>query len=870
MNLTSVRQPRFASVAALIPIILLPVLLRLPAWAAGLRENPLWAAAGLTMPGSSPRPAGLPGFLDMEAGWTTQALGSLAARQWRDGHVPWWDPFSGIGMPLAAEMQSSALFLPYILLLLLPAGTVLLTVSLQWTGGLAMWRFLLRLGLGPVAAVTGAVCFELCACFAWMGPPLFLPVAFLPLFLLGIERARAAALRGRGGGWRTTALAVALSLYAGFPETAYLDGLFALLWALCRVAGLPGVRLGFAVRVVAGGVTGLLLTAPLLWPFLQLLPDASLGPREAISMAALAIPPPGAVQLLTPYALGLPAGLTGHDPSGWLLHIWGRAGGYLGMVLALAAVMGAAVQGPNRWLRLVLLGWVLLFLARILGVPGAGLPFLLVPFQDQIQIFRYSEAAWQLPCCILAAYAIELGGRRRQVWLAGLGLALAAAAAARVAWPLAAETLAAPRYMAVALAWGFASLVAGMIAFAQPRPWVKAAVLVADLSALFMAPLASGYRSPVLDWPAIRFLQANIGLQRFATLGPFQPNYGAMFGIASVNHNYLPVPSIWTDHVQAHLRPGADPVLFIGNFPPDAPGRPTNAEIMAARLPAYAALGVKYVLAPAGPNPFNPPPPDRTPGLAAAVTLDPGASLSGTVTTEKRAVAAMTLTIGTFKGLSTGMLQLELCGEQGCADGQADLDGAPDNEGLRIPMSRPVDSTGELRWTLRHLGGAPVAIWRWPAPDGPQPDFAPRYLSAAIDPVRVYADPIMSIFELPGPAPYFSVRGGPCVLTPRGRTKVDAQCDGPSTLVRRELSMPGWRVRLDGADTGLGREDTLFQAVALPAGVSRAVFRYQPPGAPAFMALFAAGVLGLLPWDRVLRWSGARRSRRASAGNSTP
>src|SRR5258708_4436039 len=134
-------------------ILLLPILLRLPAWAAGLRESPLWSAARLTLPGATPRPAGLPGFLDMEAGWTTQALGSLAARQWLSGEVPWWDPFSGVGMPLAAEMQSSALFLPYILLLLLPAGTALLTLSLQWTGGLAMWRFLRRLGLGGLASV---------------------------------------------------------------------------------------------------------------------------------------------------------------------------------------------------------------------------------------------------------------------------------------------------------------------------------------------------------------------------------------------------------------------------------------------------------------------------------------------------------------------------------------------------------------------------------------------------------------------------------------------------------------------------------------------------------------------------------------------
>ena len=847
-------------------ILLAPVLVRAPFWLAGLRESPVWATAWLSLPNRPGLLPGLPGYLDGNAGWTTQALGGSAARQWLAGQVPWWDPFTGIGMPLAAGMQSSALFLPYILLLAFPAGYVLLLLSLQWTAGLATWRLLLRLRLGQGAAVVGAVLFELCASFAWLGPPAALPVAFLPLFLLGIERAHAAVLAGQPGGWRLISAAVALSLYAGFPETAYLDGLLALLWAAVGVLAAPDHRVRFAVRVAAAGLVGLLLAAPVLWPFLELLQNASLGTREGQDMAALAVPPAGLVQLLTPYALGTIAGLSGLDPSGTLVWLWGRAGGYAGMALALAALLGAFVPGPNRRLRWLLLAWVALVLGRVAGVPVLSHLFRLVPFHGELQTFRYAGAAWLLPCCVLAAHAVEQPVLRRGAWAAGAGLLLAAGLAAGVAWPLARGIPMAPGYMAASLAWGVLSLAAGVAAFASGRRRVAAAVLLADAALLFMVPLLSGQRSPRLDAPAIAFLQANLGLQRFATLGPFQPNYGALFGVASVNHNYLPSPAAWSHHVVTALRPGGNPVLFPGNHPPDAPGQPTNAAILAERLRAYADLGVRYLLVPAGSNPFGPAP-DAGSGPAQAFTLGPGTALSGQLAAP-RPVQAAAVTVGTFAGQSTGVLHLELCGASGCVQGRADLAGAADNQPLEIPLPHPAPA-GPLRWTLRHGGGHPVAIWRWPGADGqPAPRLTVHLTPGPGEPVRVYADPLLAIYEVPDPAPYMSATGGPCVLDVRSRTVVDARCDAPATLVRRELMLPGWRVQVGGADAVPGRDGPLFQSVPLPVGASHVVFRYSPPGTPAFTALFALGVLALLPWG--LARSGAQRLRSAKAGNSTP
>ncbi len=820
-------------IRALLWLILVPVAVRMPFWLLGLHDSPAWTWSGLRITGASILP-GLPGYLDPNAGWTTQALGGLAAQQWLAGQIPWWDPYTGAGMPLAASMQSSALFLPYVLLLALPGGITWLTLALQWTGGLSTWRLLLRLGVGPSAAVAGALLFELGACFAWIGPPASLPCAFLPLFLLGIERAR--------DGWagaRIVALAVAFSLYAGFPETAYLDGLLALAWAVLRFSQAP--RPAFAGRVLAGGAAGLLLAAPLLWPFLELLQSAELGAREGIPMSRLSWPAEASVHLLMPYALGLPAGLSDRDPTGIFFWLWGRAGGYLGPGLAMAAVLGGVLRGPERALRAGLLVWTALLLARVLGVPVVGEWFRAVPFQESLQVWRYAGAAWMLPCCLLAAFALD---RRPSVLLAASGVTAALAGTGATAWPLIRQVPGAPLYAAASLA--FALLAIPAVAWALRRGRAGP-VLVLEAALLGMIPLLGGHRHARLDWPAVQFLQDHVGLQRITTLGPFAPNYPALFGIASVNYSYLPLPALWSRYAASALEPGIEPVLFNGLFPPDAPGRPAHAEVMAANLPAYEGLGVKYVLTPAGQDPFHPAPA----GTPEALDLPPGAALTGTLPPIEGPVTAFLVTIGTYAGASSGPLELTLCDAAGCVSGQAALEGAADNQPFAIPLGLR-EFEGPLTWTLTHPAGRPAAIWRWPG--GPN-----IRLRNPTDPVLAYADGIMSIYELPGPARYFSARD--CQIRVQSRTELDAVCRAPATLIRQELAVPGWTALVNQDRLSPGLMAPLFQSIPLPAGPSHIVFRYLPPGTPYFTGLF---ILGLLFFPLSLRrraWGGAPPKR---------
>jgi hypothetical protein len=86
-------------------------------------------------------------------------------------------------------------------------------------------------------------------------------------------------------------------------------------------------------------------------------------------------------------------------------------------------------------------------------------------------------------------------------------------------------------------------------------------------------------------------------MQRFVTLGPVQPNYGSYFGIASINHNDLPIPRIWTDFVTSKLDANAPPILFTGSSRADAAG-PSSQDSLLKNLPNYLAIGTRYVLAP--------------------------------------------------------------------------------------------------------------------------------------------------------------------------------------------------------------------------------------------------------------------------------
>ncbi|HUQ27545.1 MAG TPA: hypothetical protein VM051_03080 [Usitatibacter sp.] len=588
-------RPDRRDLHAMAVIVLATALLALPQLTSWLRADPLYYTSGL---GMNLKPGLLPGapYIDPNNGFQTQALGYRAARDWLGGEVPWWNPYTGVGLPLAAEYQPAAFF-PLTPLLLLWRGTVWLQWSLHLLAGIGTFALLRQLGAGRTAALAGGIAFAFNGTLAWFahGPAGVVPS--LPWILLGIERAWRAAHAGLPTGWRTLGVAMAMSLLAGFPETAYINGLLALVWfALRAIQAASAARRAFLARVIAGGAAGVAIAAPQIIAFLAYLPEAYLAAHAGDFANSILNRPSIITSLVAPYAFGPIFAFTREWP--FLAGHWGGSGGFA--TIALVAVAGFGFLARRRdalaWL---LVAWVVSTVCKSFGIE----PFLWlwnrVPAVDVAAFARYAQPSWELALVVLAAFGIDaierdLPRRRALALIAAgcgaVGLAIAFAYGLEF-WPDMASSVQLQTFAGASMAWAFASLAAcgAWMAMGAPRTSSRAlaAIVAFDAALMCAIPVASNPRGGGLNMRLVTFLQQNAGFSRVFSLGVMNPNYGAYFGIGSINHNYLPVPARWTQYVRGRLDTGStDGVVFDGL-------RDDGAQLR-ENLRAYEEIGVKY------------------------------------------------------------------------------------------------------------------------------------------------------------------------------------------------------------------------------------------------------------------------------------
>jgi hypothetical protein len=287
------------------------------------------------------------------------------------GHLPLWNPYNGMGLPLAFNFQSASFSLPTLVSYAVPLRdaytvTVLVKLVIAGTGAYAAGRVL---GLGRPGALMAGTTFELSgALTAWAGWPMSGVLCWL-----GWALALAAlVLQGRRRPLPAVGLAVvgALAVYGGHPESVVLlGGSLAVLAGVLLVArgrdggwhwdttGRPLVDLAVAAAGAAA------LAAPLLLPGIQL---GSASARN-VPIGYRAEEPRNLVNLLTGGWNGYPT--AGHVATGRLNYY--EAASYVGvivLVLALVAVvrLRRAVAAPALLAGLILLvlfvppvGWVM-------------------------------------------------------------------------------------------------------------------------------------------------------------------------------------------------------------------------------------------------------------------------------------------------------------------------------------------------------------------------------------------------------------------------------------------------------------------------------------------------------------------------------
>jgi hypothetical protein len=525
---------------------------------------------------------------DPNAGITAQTLGHLVAENWLHGHVPWWNPFEGLGAPLAGEMQSGGLFPPN-LLLVFSNGQVYLHTLLELIAGLSTYALLAEMRLGRVAATSGGVIFALCGTFAWFSHAPANPICFLPVVLWGVERAA----NGRRGGVVLIGVGLALSLYAGFPETAYIDGLLGAAWAVARlISAAPEQRRRFVLALAGGCGLGLLLAAPILVAFVDYLPASELGGHNAfgnVHLSALAAP-----QMVLPYIYGPVDAYSSHSAT--LTGLWGNVGGYLSLPLVVLGTVGAFSR-RHRVLCIVLVVFLALALGRSFGIPGPQQLVNLLPGMKTVAFYRYSQAAWDMAALALAAIGLDevvqhQVSRRRVLAGGGVGLAVVAAAVLESRSLLHQLHGLADHWAWASLGWAafvVVTLTAGALLLkGRQRAVLLAAVVIVDALAMFVVPQGSAPRAVAIYLAPTRYLAAHVGSSRFYSVAPIAPDYGSYFGLSSLAMRDLPEPKHYESFIATHLgiEPGPTlaPVPAVTNF--------------LEHVPQFEQAGVKYLLTP--------------------------------------------------------------------------------------------------------------------------------------------------------------------------------------------------------------------------------------------------------------------------------
>jgi hypothetical protein len=589
----------------MIGIVGLVVLANLPYLLGIFDPNPLGPRSGLVSAYGLGATSGQP-TIDPNNGFISQALGHRAALDLLHLHLPWWNSDEGTGTALAGEMQSAAFF-PPTLLTALSNGQLYEHILLEILAGVSTFLLLRRLGLRRLACTAGGSVFALNGTFAWFSHAPVNPIAFLPMLLLGIERAYAAANGERSGGWWLIAIAGALSFYGGFPETTYIDTVLAVLWLAWRCGCLePGRLRALLAKAAAGAVAGCLLSAPLLIAGIDFANHAFLGAHTSSFYGSAHIPSQGLPQLLLPYIYGPILAFAG--PGLKLTGLWVVVGGYLSTSLLLLAALGLFARG-RRGLRILLSVWIVLVFARMYGqIPLLGHVLGWLPGMDRVAFFRYATASLELSVTVLAAIGLHdlvtIADHRRRLLWGGLAMlvlvGLATLGAHSLASQLGAKFSRRP-YFAVAVAWGAITVLAaaacGLLRDARWRERLLACVMAVDALALFVIPEASALRNVTVDSQPAAFLERHLGNQRFFTLGPLQPNYGSYYGVSELNVNDVPIPSAFADFLHSRLDQFVYPTRFVGTFEGSRPSlAPSPTQELERNLAGYRAAGVNYVL----------------------------------------------------------------------------------------------------------------------------------------------------------------------------------------------------------------------------------------------------------------------------------
>lgn len=560
-------------------------------------------------------------LLDPAPGYIKQALGYLGVQFLKHGQSPWWNPYVGLGSPLAQDLQSAVFYPPALIanwFHLENTGIDVVALTNVLVAGLGAYWLVRVLGLRIRAALVVGTAFCLSGSFIWFGTLFGDVVAWTPLSLALTVRllrgadaypAKSNQPERTGPGWRTDVmllgLVTAIQLLGGFPEALGLQIL--LLSVPVGIGVLVSVRdrrqvIRGVVRVAAGFALGFLVTAFFWVPFLTALPaegvwnppGSGLGQRLPIWSDLI---------LLMPFGFG-----HWFNPKALTVQQWYYVGGYVGVVatwLALAGVFGAWRKRTSLVTSLVIsavvaVGW-------INGLP----PFTWIghlPLLNRVGLGRLAVAPLQLVVALLAGLAVD----RLAGWKAWAAATVTCGALVWVLADLSPSELDRRSVEFTVACLALVIIVFPLLGFVDRQRRAAlgkrrrllpatAATLVVGILAVELLTLSN------VDWrglpqrtdvwaapPWIGYVQHHLGRGRiYVASDRLAPNYSSDFGIADISFEDAVIPRATQNFIQHQIDTGnPDSLAFLG-MPVQStfPGRVPELELAGVTLLALADPG---------------------------------------------------------------------------------------------------------------------------------------------------------------------------------------------------------------------------------------------------------------------------------------
>jgi hypothetical protein len=709
------------------------------------------------------------------------------------GRFPAWNPYAGLGTPIAAGGVDAVQHPFNLLLVALPfdLGFKLWVLLCFPIAAMGAWAWASRLGAGRGAALAAGLAFALSGYAVSMtGNMVYLgALAFFPWILWAggafTERPRPAT-----AAW--TAIASGLCVANGDPQGwALAVGLLPLAAVALPPAGVSRRR---AVARAAGAVTAAIVGAlPFLVPVLAWIPHSGRAEAfDAYEYEHFNLLPARALELAIPHlfrtdgrhlASALYEACNGNrlTPFPWALSE------YLGVTTVALAALAAVRRRQARWLLAgaAVFGWMAMGPNAGFGQLARHLPIL--------SSLRYWEklAAWPaLLVAVAAAFGVDAllerpaDARRLGTSLLTIGAALVAGGAAAAAAPDSAAALLAPA--------GAADGVGAAMAANVRDGLLHAGALSAALALVARAVAAGRLRRPVLAIAAVVVLDVAAGNARAYVLSdvastrppsPMATYLRAQPGLQRVMTPFglYPDGDRYAMEMEPAWRLSAETLYAAWNVPE----RIGNYQIYSGMLPVRSNRYWRRAGRP-----------DRLPDVGtwamAWLYLPPE------------------LSAGSRRFIPPGAVPVDAPGVPG--------------QLLRLP-ARP----------RTYVAQALSSVDRRAA------------MEFVLDPASAPSD--RSVVEAPVPAGYAPPAGDARITAEASDDlTVSARADRPALVVLNDIYTVGWTAEVDGAPAEILPVNYLARGVWIGPGEHAVRFRYRTPWLRESWALLGAAALGLLLW----------------------